>query len=111
MVVASICERCIGPEIFVSVSHLRFKFRNYMVSNNINHHPDVFSVASVHESLQVIFGSKSVVNVVNISCPIAVVSTIVIVNNGRYPNSIKSHVLYVIKIVDYALIVTTTVVV
>ena len=84
--------------------------RSTVVSDNIDHHPDVLGVSGIDKSLQVISGTEVCVNTIPVSGPVAVIATIEVIDNWGDPDSIEAHTLDVIQVVDHALIVTTTVV-
>lgn len=82
----------------------------HVVSDNINHHPDVSSMGSFNESFQTSFITKVFVNLCEVLCSISVVLIRVIIRNRGDPNCIETEILNVVKIVFDSLEVTTAVV-
>jgi len=74
-----------------------------MVRNDINHDPDIFFVASFNQVLEVISSTKIGIDFINIGSSVTVVVTRHIGWDRRDPNSIESHTLDVIKVVDNSL--------
>ena len=81
-----------------------------VVGNNIDHHIDVTSMAFLHKLLKVILTSEVTVDLLPVASPVAVISTIEVINDGRDPDGIEAHTLDVVKLLDHSLVVTTAVV-
>lgn len=102
VVVTSIVERDILSVVLVGVSH--------MISNDINHNPDVLCMASINKRLQGRFTSEMFIDLSHVFSSISVELIWIVIRNRRDPNSIETHVLDVSKIVLNSFEVTTTVV-
>jgi hypothetical protein len=76
-------------EIQVDVSHV--------VSNNIEHNPDVLLFSFSHKFLQVLFSSKMGVHGVPVESAVSVVVFSVVNWDGRDPDCVKSHARDVVK--------------
>ena len=70
-----------------------------VVGNDVNHDVHSLSVGSVDEVLEVLLGSKVGVDLLPVSGPVAVVSSIKVVNDGGDPNGVEAHALNVVKVV------------
>ena len=84
----SIIKGSVDPEVGIEVTHV--------VTNHIYHHQDVPFVASVDEILEILLRPEIIIEFVEISTPVSVVSSISIVDNGGDPDGIESHALYIV---------------
>lgn len=97
-----IIERSVDSEVGVEVAHV--------VGNYVNHDQDVALVAGVDEILEIFLWSEVIVELIEISAPIAMVAAVPIVDNGGDPDGIEAHTLYVVQIVSDSSISSTAVV-
>lgn len=61
-----------------------------MVCNNVYHHPNVACMACLNQTHQTFIATKETVDPVNISSPIAVIPSVIVIHNGADPDGIKS---------------------
>jgi len=81
-----------------------------MVGNNIDHDPDVFLMASVNQLDEFFRSTEVLVDLIEVAGPISVVATGSVGDDWRDPDSVESHTLNVVQIVQDALESTTAVV-
>jgi len=82
-----------------------------MVGNYVNHHPNIHGVGSVYKLLERSLITEVGINALPVSSPVAVIATISVVNDRRYPNSIKPEILDILKLLLNTLEITATIVV
>lgn len=82
----------------------------HVVSNNINHNPDISLVACINKRFKTISTTKMAVYFSHVLGSITMELVGVVIRNRRDPNSIETHTLNVVKIVLNTLEVTTTIV-
>lgn len=82
----------------------------HMVSDNINHNPDSLGVGRVDEVNEVLLRAEVRVCALPIGRVVAVIAARGILDDRGNPDGVKSHTFDVVKLVDHALVVTTTVV-
>ena len=70
-----------------------------MVRNDIKHDPDVPCVASVDQALEVIVCAEVLIDFLPVKSSIAVVISLGIVRDRRYPDSVEAHTLDVVQVV------------
>lgn len=102
MVVLFLVERIIDAKVFIKIAHV--------ITNDIDHDPDVSGVTSGNEVLEVLFRAEVIVQLVKVSTPVSMVTSIAIVNDWGNPDGIKAHTLNVVEVVDDTFVTTTTVV-
>lgn len=102
MVVFFLVERIIDAKVFIQIAHV--------ITDDVDHDPNVSGVTGSYEVLEVLFRAKVVVQLVQISAPVSVVASISVVDNGGDPDGVKAHALNVIEVVDDALVTTSTVI-
>ena len=102
MVMGRVIKWTIDFEIVIKVSHV--------IGHNIHHHIHSFGVAGTDKVNEVLFCSEVIIQFVDISSPIAMISSIAIVDDRRNPDGIKAHALYVVKMGSEALIPSSTVI-
>jgi len=85
------------------IVNIRGRKATHVISNNINHDPDVLIVASFNEILEIIGGTKVRIDFINIGGSVTMIVSWHIGNDRRDPNSIKSHTFDVVEIVDDSL--------
>lgn len=95
-------ERIILAVILIGISHV--------ISNDVDHHPNIIIMACFDKVSEILLGSEIAVKTVHVSGPIAMITSIVVVNNRWDPNGIKSHTLYVVKIFDDSSVTSATVI-
>jgi hypothetical protein len=93
-VVVVVVSRVVGSDLAKVVSDGRD-----VVSNDVDHHPDVHGVGGGNEGLEVVGGSEVLVDGVPVAGPVAVVSGVEVVNNGADPDGVESHTLDVVQVV------------
>jgi len=81
-----------------------------MVGDNVDHNPNAHVVGFVDESLEVVSGTEVRVDAVPVASPVSVISTVDVVDGGRYPDGIEAHTLDIVQVVDHSLVVTTAVI-
>jgi len=74
-----------------------------MVCDNVDHHPDTLVMGSTYQCFEVILGSEVMVHFFPVSGPVAVVSTVVVFNDGGDPNSVEAHSFDVVQLVCHSL--------
>lgn len=102
MIMVALFEGIIDTKISIKVSH--------MISNDINHDPNASFVTGTNEINKILLTSKSIVELIYISAPITMISSISIIDYRRDPDGIKAHSLNIIKIIDDSSISSTTIV-
>ncbi len=102
MVVLFLVERIIDTKVLIKIAHV--------ITNNIHHNPDVSSVTGRNEIFEILLGSKVIVQLVKISTPVTMVTSIAIVDDWGDPDCIKAHTLNVVKVVDDTSVATAAVV-
>ena len=81
-----------------------------VVSDDVDHDPDVLGVGSIHKSLEVICSAEVLVDLFPVGGPVAMVAWIQVLDNWRDPDRVESHTLDVVKMVDHSFVVSTAVV-
>lgn len=102
VIVFSSVERHIFSEIDIRITHV--------ISDNINHHPDVSSMTSRDERLEMFFTTEERVNLGHVLSSIAMIVIGVVIRDGGDPNGIETQILDVVQIILDSLEVTTAVV-
>ena len=102
MIVLPLIERIIDAEVLVEVAH--------MVGYDVNHNPNISGVTGANKVDEILFRSKVAVQLVKVSTPISVISTVAVVDDGRDPNGVKTHALNVVEVVNDTFVTTSTVV-
>lgn len=89
VVVADVIERNNLSEVeLIHITH--------MVCDDINHHPDVFLVASFDQFVEFFSSTKVLVDFIEVAGPVSVISTRSVSNNRRDPDSIEAHSLDIV---------------
>lgn len=88
MIVCRIVEGSIDFEVSISVSHV--------IGDNIHHHIDSLGMTGTDKVNEVLFSSKVVVQFVDISSPITMISSVAIVDDRGNPDGIEAHTLDVV---------------
>jgi len=81
-----------------------------MVGNDINHDQDVLFMASVDEFDEFFRSTKVLVDLIEVAGPVSVISTRGVGNDWRDPDSVESHTLNVVQVVQDTLESSTAVV-
>jgi len=103
VIVASIIEGNNGGVVpVVDVSNV--------VSNDINHNPDVSFMADSDEFFKFLSGAKLFIDLIEVADPVAVVSSFSVSYDWGDPDSIEAHILNVVQVVLDALESSSTVV-
>lgn len=102
VVMLGLIERIVNTVVFIKISHV--------ISDNIDHDPDVPGMTGIDEILEILLRSEVVVQLVQVPTPVPMISTVSVINNWRYPDSIKPHTLNIVQIVDNTSVTTATVV-
>lgn len=71
---------------------------SYMVSDNVNHHPDPLRMRSVDQIDQVLLGTEIRIDVVPVLRPVAMIPIRCVLHNWTDPNRIESHPFDVVKL-------------
>jgi hypothetical protein len=82
-----------------------------MVGNYVNHHPNIHGVGSVYKLLERSLITEVGINALPVSSPVAVIATVSVVNDRRYPNGIEPEILNILKLLLNTPKVSTTIVV
>lgn len=67
-----------------------------VIGNYVNHNPDVHIMSSLDEFLERSLITEVTVDLFPVTSPVAVITTIEVVNNWRNPNSVKTEVFNVL---------------
>jgi hypothetical protein len=102
MVVAGISERSVDTKVCIEIPH--------MISDDVDHDIDASFVTGTDKVDEILFAAEVLVEFVEISTPIAVVSSVTIIDNRRDPYGIKAHSLNIVQIVDDSSISSSTIV-
>ena len=81
-----------------------------VVSDNVNHNPDALGVGSSNEVFKFLGRSEVGINAFPVFCPVAVVATSSVFDDGTDPDSIKPHTLNIRQTVFYTVEGTSAVV-
>ena len=81
-----------------------------MVGDNIDHNPDVFLMASVNELDEFFRSTEVLVDLIEVAGPVSVISTRSVGDDWGDPDSVESHTLNVVQVVQDTLESSTTVV-
>jgi len=81
-----------------------------VVSNDVNHHPNILGMGSLNQVVEVILRAEVIVDLLPVAGPVAVVTRVQVINDWRDPDSIETHTLNVIEVVGDSLESTTAVV-
>ena len=80
-----------------------------MVSNDVEHHPDISSMTSLDQRMELISRAEVLIDLLPVECSISMVVRFGVVGYWRNPYCIKSHSLNVIEMVSYAIESSTTI--
>ena len=69
-----------------------------MISDDIDHNPDIHVVSSFNESLETVLTTEMIINFIPVSSPVAVESIVSVVDDWRDPDCVKSQVLNILQI-------------
>lgn len=95
-------ERNVLRVVLISVTH--------MVSNNIDHNPDVSLVASINKGSETTFTTEVTVDFSHVLSSITVESIRIIIGNRGDPNSVETQICNIVEVVFDTLEVTTAIV-
>ena len=84
--------------------------RGDVVGDNVNHNPDALGVGCSNEVFKFLGGSKVGINAFPVFCPVTVVSSGGVFDDGANPDSVESHTFYIRKTIFYAIEGTSAVV-
>lgn len=95
-------ERNILRVVLISVTHV--------VSNNIDHNPDVSLVTSINKGLETTFTTEVTVDLSHVLSSITVESIRIIIGDRGDPDSVETQICNIVEVVFNTLEVTTTIV-
>ena len=98
-----------GLVVRVDLSEVASDWSN-VVSDNVNHNPDALGVGCRNEVFKFLGGSKVGINAFPVFCPVTVVSSGGVFDDGANPDSVESHTFYIRKTIFYAIEGTSAVV-
>lgn len=95
-------ERNVLRVVLISVTHV--------VSNNIDHNPDVSLVTSINKGLETTFTTEVTVDFSHVLSSITVESIRIIIGDRGDPDSVETQICNIVEVVFNTLEVTTTIV-
>ncbi len=63
-----------------------------MICDDIKHNPNISSMTFLYKINEILLSTEIHIQIKNSSCPITMISSIIIVNNRGNPNSIKTKI-------------------
>jgi hypothetical protein len=101
VVVAGIVEGSVDSEICIEVAHV--------IGDDVYHDEDASFVTGINQIDEIFFGAEVVVEFVNVSGPISVISSVAVVDDRGNPDGIEAHAVDIVQIVDDSSIASTAI--